>query len=193
MQFQIVIRVLYLHIFNLATVTLINSLESHECNEKIMTNEEPSLKLEDTSNNFIYKVTDKKFDELFMNEMKKYKEIIRSNEFTTSDLHKISNILTEDIVKPLVEGTHECYKFINKEDAYYFIKQITKPDIDYTDNFNQSINCFYGSKKKYVKLSDLCNFLKETKLEIEPKYLDSLITVWSYTRLIIAQPQLLLS
>ncbi|XP_050525817.1 uncharacterized protein LOC126896776 isoform X12 [Daktulosphaira vitifoliae] len=182
MQFNIFIGICIIHVFNPTLVILVNTLEYKNCYDKLMNrinsenknriNSEDKLSMSSDSEYFT--CSDNEIDD----EIKKCEEILCSKIINTSDLINISNILTDDLMKVFVESLNDHEKFVNMYDVYYFAFKIKKPDSNFDNILQESVQYFNDFNNLDVNLANVRKYLANINGKIEDN-LDNMITVWA--------------
>ncbi|XP_050525814.1 uncharacterized protein LOC126896776 isoform X9 [Daktulosphaira vitifoliae] len=190
MQFNIFIGICIIHVFNPTLVILVNTLEYKNCYDKLMNrinsenknriNSEDKLSMSSDSEQSVileeeyFTCSDNEIDD----EIKKCEEILCSKIINTSDLINISNILTDDLMKVFVESLNDHEKFVNMYDVYYFAFKIKKPDSNFDNILQESVQYFNDFNNLDVNLANVRKYLANINGKIEDN-LDNMITVWA--------------
>ncbi|XP_050525807.1 uncharacterized protein LOC126896776 isoform X3 [Daktulosphaira vitifoliae] len=198
MQFNIFIGICIIHVFNPTLVILVNTLEYKNCYDKLMNrinsenknriNSEDKLSMSSDSEYFTCSDNEPSsysdsehsviFGEGIDDEIKKCEEILCSKIINTSDLINISNILTDDLMKVFVESLNDHEKFVNMYDVYYFAFKIKKPDSNFDNILQESVQYFNDFNNLDVNLANVRKYLANINGKIEDN-LDNMITVWA--------------
>ncbi|XP_050525813.1 uncharacterized protein LOC126896776 isoform X8 [Daktulosphaira vitifoliae] len=190
MQFNIFIGICIIHVFNPTLVILVNTLEYKNCYDKLMNRINSEDKLSMSSDSEYFTCSDNEpssysdsehsviFGEGIDDEIKKCEEILCSKIINTSDLINISNILTDDLMKVFVESLNDHEKFVNMYDVYYFAFKIKKPDSNFDNILQESVQYFNDFNNLDVNLANVRKYLANINGKIEDN-LDNMITVWA--------------
>ncbi|XP_050525812.1 uncharacterized protein LOC126896776 isoform X7 [Daktulosphaira vitifoliae] len=190
MQFNIFIGICIIHVFNPTLVILVNTVEYKNCYDKLMNRINSEDKLSMSSDSEYFTCSDNEpssysdsehsviFGEGIDDEIKKCEEILCSKIINTSDLINISNILTDDLMKVFVESLNDHEKFVNMYDVYYFAFKIKKPDSNFDNILQESVQYFNDFNNLDVNLANVRKYLANINGKIEDN-LDNMITVWA--------------
>ncbi|XP_050525815.1 uncharacterized protein LOC126896776 isoform X10 [Daktulosphaira vitifoliae] len=182
MQFNIFIGICIIHVFNPTLVILVNTVEYKNCYDKLMNRINSEDKLSMSSDSEYFTCSDNEpssySDSEIDDEIKKCEEILCSKIINTSDLINISNILTDDLMKVFVESLNDHEKFVNMYDVYYFAFKIKKPDSNFDNILQESVQYFNDFNNLDVNLANVRKYLANINGKIEDN-LDNMITVWA--------------
>ncbi|XP_050521521.1 uncharacterized protein LOC126894509 [Daktulosphaira vitifoliae] len=118
----------------------------------------------------------------------KYKIIknrLSDKNITLDEIKSISEKLgSGDINGPVQISSEKYCKDIHKDLVHSLANKIKKPSLSQEDYHKKLEKYFDGYKSDYLPLFNVRNFLRNINGEIEPKYLDNIITAWSLNHVI---------